>query len=77
MDDADGGCLPFITEKKDKTTGVKYWHFCTEVENFPRASSLQGPRPLAMMLEHIRGGVVIYALGESPSKVSLTAHTAK
>ena len=34
-----------------------YWHFCSEIEGFQRASSLQGPRPLAIMLEHMRGGV--------------------
>ena len=40
------------------------------MESFQRAHSLPGPRPLASMLEHIRGGVVLYAIGEPPMKGS-------
>ena len=37
----------------------KWWHFCSELESFQRASSLQGPCPLTIILEHTRGAVGI------------------
>ena len=51
--------------KLNDKTGLRYWHFWPEIESFQRASSLQGPRPLAITLEHIRGGVVLITISES------------
>ena len=48
--------MPFVTETNDKTTGVKYWHFCPETQSFQRAFLLQGRRTLAIMLEQRHWG---------------------
>ena len=56
-----------ILKSNEKTIGVKYQCFCPEIEISQKDPSLQGPRPFAIVLEHIRGGVVI---GDSPMKVA-------
>ena len=48
--------VPFNVKSNDKTIGDKYWHFCLEIESLQRTSSLQGPRPLAIILEHNQRG---------------------
>ena len=48
-----------------KTSGLKYWHFCSEIEGFERVSSV----------EHIRRGVVLYVIVESHASF-VTAHMA-
>ena len=63
-------------------TEIEWWNnWCQILAFLPRnrkfftVSSLPGPRPLAIMLEHIRGSVVI---GDSPIKVYwLHTHSGK